>query len=297
MKGLLRMKHFSALLPALFAVVLSTSVSAQSDESADETAMAPTAETVVATVNGTDITLGEMIVLRSQLPEQYDSFPLELLFTGLLDQLVQQQLLAETLEEEPLRLQLTLKNEERSLRAGEAIVGITGSAVSADAIEDAYEALFDGQEPTTEFNASHILVETEEAALALIERLDAGDDFAFLARENSTGPSARNGGELGWFGPGRMVPDFEAAVMALEVGEVSPPVQTQFGWHVIILNDQRDQERPSLEEMTPQIRAELEEAAILARIDELTAAAEITRLEGEDAIDPSLINNLGLLSE
>ena len=90
MKGLLRMKHFSTVLPALFAVVLSTSVSAQSEESADETAMAPTAETVVATVNGTDITLGEMIVLRSQLPERYDSFPLELLFTGLLDQLVQQ---------------------------------------------------------------------------------------------------------------------------------------------------------------------------------------------------------------
>ena len=253
-----------------------------------------TADTVIATVNGTDITLGEMIVLRSQLGEQYNQLPPEILFEGLRDQLVQQQLLADTLGDVPARVDYALANEERSLKAGEIITDLVATAITDEAIQAAYDEMFADEEPTQEFNASHILVETEEEALALIEELENGADFGMLAREHSTGPSGPNGGQLGWFGPGRMVPAFEEAVLALEVGEVSAPVQTEFGWHVITLNEVRDQQRPPLEALRPQIVGQRQEQAILARIEELTETAEIDQL-GVGDIDPSVLNNLDLL--
>ena len=125
--------------------------------------------------------------------------------------------------------------------------------------------------------------------------LAEGADFAELAAERSTGPSGPNGGQLGWFGPGMMVAPFEEAVVALEVGEVSEPVQTQFGWHVIILNESRVEELPSIDD----IRAELEESVRQGRVEtlinDLTDAGEITRTELD--IDPSLIRNVELLDE
>ena len=129
----------------------------------------------------------------------------------------------------------------------------------------------------------------------MIEALAEGADFAELAQERSTGPSGPNGGQLGWFTAGMMVPDFEEAVFALEVGEVSAPVQTQFGWHVVVLNDMRDQEAPALED----VRAELEDGLRRARVDaaitELSAAADVVR--PEITIDPAVIRDLDLLAD
>lgn len=286
-----------ALAAALFAAgPLHAQDTATEAETASGPASLPAADTVVATVNGTEITLGEMIVLRSTLPQRYATLPPDVLFQGILDQLVQQQLLSETLDEVPDRVGYALANEERSLKAGEIVNDISRAAATEEAIQAAYDARFGDAEPTTEYNASHILVDTEEEALALIEQLENGNDFALLARENSTGPSGPNGGELGWFGPGRMVPEFEAAVIALEVGQVSPPVQTQFGWHVVKLNDTRNQELPTLDQMRGELTAQIQEEALLARIDELTEAAEIETVE-PGTIDPALLTNLDLLGE
>ena len=87
--------------------------------------------------------------------------------------------------------------------------------------------------------ASHILVETEEAAQVVITRLEAGEDFAAVAIEVSSDTgSGANGGDLGWFGRGRMVPEFEEAAFNLEIGEISDPIQSDFGWHIILKQDQ-----------------------------------------------------------
>ncbi len=205
-------------------------------------------DTVVATVNGTDITLGHMIIARATLPEQYLQLPDEVLFQGILDQLVQQTALADTFEGDlPARVTLSLQNEERSLTAGEVIEQVMSADVDDAAIQAAYDETYANQEAGDEYNASHILVETEEEAKALKEQLDGGADFAELAREKSTGPSGPSGGSLGWFGEGMMVPSFEAAVKTMEPGAVSDPVQTQFGWHVIKLNETRKTEAPALE--------------------------------------------------
>ena len=257
-------------------------------------AQAQTAETVIATVGDVEITLGEMIITRSQLPQQYAQLPDDVLWNGILDQLIQQQLFSGTLEEVPLRAELALKNERRSLLAGEAINTLMLGATTEEAIQAAYDARFEGSEASQEFNASHLLVETEEEAIAALERVNNGEEFADVARDVSTGPTGPNGGNLGWFGPGQMVPPFEEAVVALEIGGVSGPVQTQFGWHIVTLNDSRVQEQPTLDEIRQELTQQVQTAALDARVEELTAGAEITRPE-EGAFDPAILQDLSLL--
>jgi len=255
----------------------------------------PTADTVVATVNGTDITLGHMIVARATLPEQYQQLPDDILFRGILDQLVQQTALSQTLDSElPARIALSLENERRSLMAGEAIEGVLVEITTEAAIQAAYDEKYSNVEQAEEYNASHILVETEEEALALKAQLDGGADFATLAKEKSTGPSGPQGGALGWFGSGMMVPAFEAAVIALAPGAVSDPVQTQFGWHVITLNETRKTSAPSLDEVREELTQEVQKAAVELHINGVVEGAEVDRSASE-AIDPTVLKQLDLV--
>lgn len=279
--------RFSARISGLaLALALAPAAHAQDE--------APTAETVVATVDGTDITLGELIIARSQLPQQYQQLPPEVLFEGLVDQLVQQQLLSDLLDQVPTALELRLRNEERSLRAGEAITDITDEAVTEEALRAAYEAQYGDAEPTREYNASHILVETEEEAQQLVQEARGGADFAELAREHSTGPSGPQGGDLGWFEPGAMVQPFAEAVTALEPGEISDPVQTQFGWHVIKLDDTRLSEGPAFEDVRQELQAQVQQQAIQDRLAALEQEADITRPEPGE-FDPALLGDMDLL--
>ncbi len=254
------------------------------------------ANTVLATVNGTDITLGHLIAMRGMLPAQYQELPDQVLFDGMLDQLIQQEVVADTLRgAEDARTKLTMENEDRAFLASVAIDEIAFQPLDEADVQAAYDENFASTGGDIEWNASHILVETEAEAQSLIEQLNDGADFVALAQEFSTGPSGPNGGALGWFGTGMMVPEFENAVSGLELGAVSAPVQTQFGWHVIILNDQRISEPPALAD----VRADLEDQLRMAKVDayltELTDAAEISR--PEIAVDPSLIRNMELLNQ
>lgn len=251
-------------------------------------------DTVVARVGDTEITLGEMLIARMQLPQQYQQIPDGALYDGILNQLIQQQLLSGALTTETQRLQMAIANETRSLRAGEVVNTIAEEAVTPDALQAAYDAKYADYEGGTEWNASHILVETEDEAAALIEELNRGADFAELAKEHSTGPSGPSGGELGWFGAGMMVAPFEEAVAGLETGEISAPVQTQFGWHVVKLNETRQQAAPTLEEVQAELEAALINDAIEARLAELEAAVTVERVEG---LDPSVISKVELLDE
>ena len=253
-----------------------------------------TADTVVATVNGQDITLGHMIVLRQRLPQQYQQLPPNVLFDGILDQLVQQTLLGQQVEALSTTSQIMIDNEDRALRATQEIRRVVDAAMTDEAIQAAYEETFGNAEPETEYNASHILVETEEEAAALVTELEGGADFAKLAKEKSTGPSGPRGGELGWFGTGAMVAPFEEAVVALEAGAISAPVQTQFGWHVIKLNETRVKDAPPLEEVRAEIQETIQAQTVEARINELTESAEITRVTVED-VDPALLSDPSLL--
>ncbi|MEM9247363.1 MAG: peptidylprolyl isomerase [Pseudomonadota bacterium] len=252
------------------------------------------ADTVLVTVDGTEITLGHMIVAKGTLPAQYRQLPDEVLFPGILDQLIQQVALAQSLETPTKATELTIENQRSGLLAGEALGIVSQDAVTDEALQALYEERFSDASPTQEFNASHILVETEEEAIALIAELEGGADFAALAQEHSTGPSGPNGGALGWFGSGQMVPEFETAVLALEPGNVSPPVQTQFGWHVVILNERRMAGAPPLEEVRQELAAELESAAVEARIAEVVKDARVIR-QGV-TIPPEALSDMSLVA-
>jgi peptidyl-prolyl cis-trans isomerase C len=263
-----------------------------------QTEAAPvTADTVVATVNGTDITVGHMLVLRARLPQQYQALPPEALFDGILEQLIQQELLRSQGQEMSRVGRLMLDNEERTLRAVEAAERIAAERVTDEAIQAAYDESFGTQAPGTEYNAAHILVETEAEAQAIVEELAGGADFAAIARERSQDPgSGAQGGDLGWFGAGMMVQPFEEAVAALEPGAVSAPVETQFGWHVIRLTETRPVPVPTLEEVRDQIAGQLEQEAVEAAIAEIQETADITQVEPGE-IDPAVIGNVNLLEE
>jgi peptidyl-prolyl cis-trans isomerase C len=273
-------------------------VLAQDAATQDAPAKAYDASTVLATVNGTAITLGNVIALRDRLPAQYQSIPDEVLLTGLLDQLVDQQLLATAVsaspDSDPLQVKLAVENERRT-----TLAGIGARDAVADAVDDAkVQAAYDEQvaafKPAPEFNASHILVDSEEKAAALKAEIDGGKDFAEVAKENSSDGSAATGGELGWFGAGQMVPEFETAVAALEVGQVSDPVQSQFGWHVIKLNEKRETTPPPLDQARPEIENQLRQAALEAKLVELRAAAAIEK--PETGMPPAAIRESDLLN-
>lgn len=254
------------------------------------------ADTVVANVNGTDITLGHMIVLRQSLPEQYQALPDDVLFAGILDQLVQQTVLEQSISKDlGKRETLALENERRNFLSGLALQKATDGAVSDAALQAAYDARFKDAPPQTEYNASHILVDSEEKAKELKAQIDGGADFAELARTNSTDGAAANGGSLGWFGEGMMVKPFEDAVVKMKPGEVAGPIQTQFGWHLVKLNETRPAAVPTLEDLRAELTNELERNAMEARVTDLTAKASVTRSDA--GIDPAVLKDLTLLDK
>jgi len=259
-----------------------------------EEATAASADTVVAVVNGEEITLGHVIAARFALPEEYQALPNEVLLPGLVEQLIQQTVLGQAIEEMSSRAKIQLDNERRAIVATEKLDEVILGAVDDAKVQAAYEDAYADAEPTQEWNASHILVETEEEAQALVEELANDADFPALAREHSTGPSGPAGGELGWFGPGMMVEPFETAVAGMEVGDVAGPVQTQFGWHVIKLNEARMKGAPALEEVRGDIEAQLENDAVEQALAALLEAATIERADVE-SIDPGVLNNVSLL--
>ncbi|WP_120633085.1 peptidylprolyl isomerase [Ruegeria sp. EL01] len=275
-------------LPSLaLAAVMALPLSAESK---------PDASTVVARVNGDEITLGHVIATASTLPPQYQQAEDDVLFDFILEQLIQQQLLGQQQDGLSKLHALTLENETRSLHAVQTVDALSDAVVTDEAVQAAYDAQFAEFDGEDEYDASHILVETEEEAKAIKTQLDDGADFAELAREKSTGPSGPSGGALGWFGKGRMVPEFEAAVLELEKGQVSDPVQTQFGWHLVVLNDTRKTEAPGLEAVRDELVQTIQQEAIQARIDELTQQAQIERPALEGA-GPEILRQTDLIQE
>lgn len=276
------------LLPGLAPAQETTQETAPQDAATD--AGTNGADTVVATVGGQDVTAADLRVLLSTLPDQYRQLPPEVLLPGLIDQAVQQQALALTVEEVPAEVERELEVQRRSRIAALALTRHLEDAVTDEDVRAAYDEQVAGFEGAQQYDASHILLESEEDALAAIEAIEGGADFAEVAQERSTGPSAPRGGALGWFGAGQMVPEFEAAVQELEDGEVSAPVETQFGWHVIRLNDTRAAPAPAFEEAETEIRGRLQSDSVRNYVAEVEAATEIERTPIEE-LDPALLTS------
>lgn len=171
--------------------------------------------------------------------------------------------------------------EERALRRAYFVAEIEG-AVTEETVREAYDEFVARFADQQEVRARHILVDTEEEAEAAIAAIEGGRPFEEVAQEMSLDTSGPGGGDLGYFGPGQMVAPFEEAAFALEVGEVSAPVESRFGWHVIRLEDRRDVTLPAFEEVAAQFRQELIYTTFEAMVNELKEGVEI------EITDPAL---------
>jgi peptidyl-prolyl cis-trans isomerase C len=256
---------------------------------------APTSETVVVTVNGKDITVGHVIALANRLPDRFKQLPDIDLFKGVVDQLIQQSLLSHEVDADSKAIRLSIENETRALLATVALGEVEDAATTDELIEKAYNDQYSDATGTQEFNAAHILVKTENEAKDLITKLESGVDFAQLARAKSTGPSGPNGGALGWFGLGQMVPQFEQAVVIMDIGAISPPVKTQFGWHVIKLNEKREKPAAPLVDVRAQLIERLQAVAVEKYLNNIELTADIKRSDRK--FDPSIIRQSKLLAD
>ena len=263
---------------------------------AESAAAAVTEDTVVATVNGVDITAGHLALMRAQLPQQYQQLPDAALYQALLEQAISQEVLAQSVEEMGKPAELALENEARVIRANVAMTKTADAAATDDALKAAFDKQYADAKPTTEYHAAHILVQTEDEAKAIKADIDAGGDFAKLAQEKSKDPSGSNGGDLGWFGTGMMVPEFEETVVALQPGAVSAPVQTQFGWHIVKLIETREKPVPTLDEVRADLTAQVQQQAVIAELEALKGKAQITQIDG-DTIAPGFLSDPNFLQE
>jgi len=247
---------------------------------------------VVATVNGDEITKSQIEAAYQRLPKQYQQVPMDQLFPALVDSVIDTKLAAadaraKKLHEEADFRQQMKRIEDQLLQRVVLEKEMTREVSDAD-MKARYDKMVAGLSDKEEVHARHILLKTEKDASDVIQELEKGGDFADLAKKKSTGPSGPNGGDLGFFGKGQMVPEFETAAFAMKTGEHSKqPVKTQFGFHVIKVESRRKVEVPTMDSVAQQLRSEISQERGASYVEGLRKNAKISRftLDGKPLTD------------
>jgi peptidyl-prolyl cis-trans isomerase C len=243
---------------------------------------------VVATVNGSPITEADVAFTAIDLAPTLEQYSPEQRTRILMDLLINQKLMAEAAQKDGIQdskefMQRMALMRERTLRDFYFNEKVQKS-ISDEAVKQSYEQQAAEIAAEEEVRARHILVKTKEEAEAIIKEIEGGAEFEKLAGEKSIGPSKANGGDLGYLSKDDVVEPFGTAVMALETGKISEPVQTEFGWHVIRVDDKRKKSAPPFEAMEGEIRQGLLRERFLALVNELKEGAKID-VVGEEAGD------------
>ena len=240
------------------------------------------ADDAVVRVNGEVINETDVEGFIASLPREVAAAPIEDLWAPVIERMINDRLVVEEARRRGHQHSRVFLAEvarfEAELLRQIYFEGLIALSVTDPVLQQAYDSWVESRTADSlpeEVHASHILVETHEEARVIAGRAQAGEDFAALARDHSIGPSAPGGGDLGWFGPGVMVPEFEAAAWALAPGDVSEPVQTQFGWHVILFQDRRTLEVPPFAEMEQSLREDLVRLTIADDLERLRSSATI----------------------
>lgn len=243
---------------------------------------------VVATINGQNITEADITQAESDLDQQFSRLPAEQRRAAALSAIIEIRLFSQDAVKKGLDQDPTFKRrmaflQERALHAAEVETEIA-KKITDEEIRARYDKEVAATPPVNEVKARHILVKTKEEAQEIIKRLEAGEKFEDIAKEKSTDTgSGANGGDLGYFAPGQMVPEFEKAAFALEVGKFTvEPVQSQFGWHIIKVEDKRAQQPPAFDDVKEQFRSLVLREKYSALADSLRGVAKI------DITDPEL---------
>jgi peptidyl-prolyl cis-trans isomerase C len=249
-------------------------------EGAPAMQLLPSGDPVVARVDGTELRLSDVKAAQQSLPAQAQKLPFEQIYPMLLDRLVDATLLIEAGHKEHLEqdaeFQSRLKQYEDRLIQETYINQAIKPAETEDKLRARYQTFLKEKPAKEEVHASHILLATEAEAKSVIAELDKGADFAALAKKYSTDPGAGSGGDLGYFGHDDMVKEFADAAFALSPGQYTKtPVKTEFGWHVIKVEDRRAGKPPSFEEAREQLSRDVAREIIDAKLKDLRAAAKI----------------------
>lgn len=243
---------------------------------------------VVATINGKALTEADLALAEGELSQQFSQLPPAQRRAAALSAAIEIKVLADKavtdgLDKDPDFQRRAAFLQERALH-GEMVEKEVVGKITDDELRARYEKEIAAQPPVNEVHARHILVKTKEEAEAIIKQLDDGADFQKLANEHTSDPSGKStGGDLGYFGPGQMVPEFDKAAQALAVGSYTKePVQTQFGWHVIKVEDKRTKQPPAFDAVKDNVRSLVMREKYFALVKQLRADAKV------DIPDPEL---------
>ena len=244
---------------------------------------------VVAKIDGKPVHKSDVALAIRDLGAQVPPENVDQILPAFIDQYVNLELInkaaakANIDDNDDVKMQLA-NSRDQIVRAA-YLRSLFEGKIGDDALKAAYKAKYEDQPLPEETKASHILVDDEQKAKDLIAQLRRGADFAQLARENSKDPSAQRGGDLGYFAQSEMVPEFGAAAFAMRPGQISQePVKTQFGWHIIKVEDRRQRAKPTFEEAKPALEQEARQVILDAKLKELREAAHV---EIEDAAKPA----------
>ena len=260
---------------------------AQKPPAKPPTAAAPAAQPlkdpVVATVNGQPVRLSELEIAQQALPQQYRNMPLQAVFPALLDRIVDSKLVVQEGKKNKVTDDPAFKKRmafvEDQVMQDFWIQREVARKITPEKLQQRYEERLKSMPAEEEVHARHILVSTEDEAKAIIADLKKGAAFDKLAKEKSTDKaSGAEGGDLGWFKKSDMVKEFADAAFALKKDELTEtPVKTQFGYHVIKLEDRRKAPPPAFEELADQLREEMAREAVTAQLDQLRSGAKIEK--------------------
>jgi peptidyl-prolyl cis-trans isomerase C len=245
---------------------------------------------VVATIDGEDISLNLVIAMMRQLPPQYRDQPFDVLYDPVLDDIIDTRLAAREakrsgIADDPLIQELAQRAYDRVMAEAWISINIQ-QQITDDMVDARYAELINDTSAREEISARHILVDSMDAATDIIRRLDDGEDFATLAKALSTGPSAPNGGNLGYFKRGDMVPSFSDAAFDLDVSKYTDtPVRSDYGWHVIMVEDKRTIDLPPLENIRGQLIEIMTAEQATMQADNLYQKAKIRRLGLDQIMD------------
>jgi peptidyl-prolyl cis-trans isomerase C len=282
-------------LPFSLFAALTASVAAQETAPAEQPAAgavtpapAPDPAKVVATIDGKPVTEADLALAQQSVDQQYAQLPPEQRRAAAFMAVMEIRLLADKAVAEGLDKDADFQRrmaflQQRALHS-ELIDKDVGAKITDEEVRARYDKQMADTPPVNEVKARHILVKTKEEAEAIIKQLDGGADFQKLANEHTTDPSGKtSGGDLGYFAPGQMVPEFETAAFALEIGKYTAiPVQSQFGWHIILVEDKRAQQPPAFDSVKDQIRNLVFREKYFAMVSDLRKAAKV------DVSDPEL---------
>ncbi len=247
---------------------------------------------VVARVNGVDIRQSDIAFAGEEIGGNIPNMPPEQKRAYLINYLVDVAVMSQAAEQQKLADRPEVKHRlafDRNRLLMESMLQDAGRAALSDAAEHAvYDEAIKQAKSEEEVHARHILVPTEDEAKAILAQLKGGADFATLAKEKSKDPGAADGGDLGYFTKEQMVPEFAAVAFKLDKGQLSDPVKTQFGWHIIKVEDKRMKPTPTFEQVKGQIENYVAHRAQAQLVEKLRSAANVERLDKPMAPAPSL---------